>query len=235
MRSRRSRAAIRTAFREPAEKRRPPQGANYPYVGIRVGIDQLRSGRCHARIKPPPFERRVKICLADRLVALSNFLAQLPSEFPYAVEVRHPAFFASGDDERQFDELLAREHFIVAVAPAQAREVVAQGFGQIAVFLVLHDIHRAMALGQFLAVGPENQDVARFREGSHDGIEIAVVVAGVAHGNRTHTIGDGEAHFETIAFHEGAVFDEAADAHRSLGRRWARRRRQSEPLPRNRR
>jgi AMP nucleosidase len=44
----RSRAAIRTAFREPAEKRRPPQGANYPYVGIRVGIDQLRTNARHS-------------------------------------------------------------------------------------------------------------------------------------------------------------------------------------------
>ena len=44
----------------------------------------------------------------DRLNSLSNFLEQLPQEFPYAVEVRHPAFFASGDDERKFDDLLAR-------------------------------------------------------------------------------------------------------------------------------
>lgn len=40
------------------------------------------------------------------LPRLQQFLDRLPREFPYAVEARHPAFFASGDDERAFDELL---------------------------------------------------------------------------------------------------------------------------------
>ncbi|MFO0818202.1 MAG: DUF72 domain-containing protein [Pirellulales bacterium] len=43
----------------------------------------------------------------DRLATLTRFLERLPAEFPYAVEVRHPAFFAAGDDEQALDELLA--------------------------------------------------------------------------------------------------------------------------------
>jgi uncharacterized protein YecE (DUF72 family) len=43
----------------------------------------------------------------DSLPRLQRFLDQLPAGFPYAVEVRHPAFFALGDDERVFDGMLA--------------------------------------------------------------------------------------------------------------------------------
>ena len=55
-----------------------------------------------------------------------------------------------------FDELLAGEHLGVAVRPAQAREVVDQRLGQVAVVAVLHDADRAVALGQALAVGAED-------------------------------------------------------------------------------
>ena len=54
------------------------------------------------------------------------------------------------------DQLLAREHLLVAVRPAQAREVVHQRVGQEAVVAVLHHAHRAVALGQALAVGAED-------------------------------------------------------------------------------
>ena len=43
----------------------------------------------------------------DGLPRLERFLDQLPGGFPYAVEVRHPAFFSGGGDERAFDDLLA--------------------------------------------------------------------------------------------------------------------------------
>lgn len=41
------------------------------------------------------------------LGALEHYLAQLPKDFHYAVEVRHPAFFNKGEDERRFNRMLA--------------------------------------------------------------------------------------------------------------------------------
>lgn len=43
-----------------------------------------------------------------QLASLQHFLARLPSEFPYAVEVRHTAFFAFGPEEQSLDELLSK-------------------------------------------------------------------------------------------------------------------------------
>lgn len=45
----------------------------------------------------------------QRLPSLSNFLRQLPADFSYAVEVRHPSFFV-GNDEARFCELLQRHN-----------------------------------------------------------------------------------------------------------------------------
>jgi len=42
----------------------------------------------------------------SRLGELAVYLRTLPREFHYAVEVRHPAFFAAGAEERTFDALL---------------------------------------------------------------------------------------------------------------------------------
>lgn len=42
----------------------------------------------------------------DDLPALRDYLTGLPREFQYAVEVRHPAFFAKGEEERQLNRLL---------------------------------------------------------------------------------------------------------------------------------
>ncbi|WP_216362542.1 DUF72 domain-containing protein [Bowmanella denitrificans] len=39
---------------------------------------------------------------------LEYFLRLLPEDFHYAVEVRHPAFFAKGEEERQFNRLLMK-------------------------------------------------------------------------------------------------------------------------------
>lgn len=41
------------------------------------------------------------------LNALAAFIDEVPTEFRWAVEVRHPAFFAGGDAERPLDDLLA--------------------------------------------------------------------------------------------------------------------------------
>jgi len=48
---------------------------------------------------PPRFD-------AGGLAALTAFLDGLPGEFSYAVEVRHPVFFAKGEAERQLNRLL---------------------------------------------------------------------------------------------------------------------------------
>ncbi|MEM7375994.1 MAG: DUF72 domain-containing protein [Pseudomonadota bacterium] len=43
----------------------------------------------------------------DNLPRLQSYLRGLPTDFHYAVEVRHPAFFAKGEDEAAFNRLLA--------------------------------------------------------------------------------------------------------------------------------
>lgn len=50
---------------------------------------------------PPSFNRKY-------LQTLERFLMQLPTEFTYAVEVRHLDFFDEGDTEKRFDDLLRR-------------------------------------------------------------------------------------------------------------------------------
>ncbi len=42
----------------------------------------------------------------DDLAVLRDYLIALPTEFQYAVEVRHRTFFAKGDEERQLNRLL---------------------------------------------------------------------------------------------------------------------------------
>lgn len=42
----------------------------------------------------------------EDLTTLRNYLIALPAEFQYAIEVRHPAFFAKGEEERQLNRLL---------------------------------------------------------------------------------------------------------------------------------
>lgn len=49
---------------------------------------------------PPYFD-------ATKLTSLEAFLARLPREYPYAVEVRHNDFFTGGAAEQAFDALLA--------------------------------------------------------------------------------------------------------------------------------
>ncbi len=59
------------------------------------------------------------------------------------------------------DELLAREDLVVAVRPAEAREIVDHRLGQKAVVRVLHDADRAVALGELGAVGAEHRRQVR--------------------------------------------------------------------------
>ena len=42
----------------------------------------------------------------ERVRSLEQFLRGLPAEYPYAVEVRHPAFFAGGQEEAALDAML---------------------------------------------------------------------------------------------------------------------------------
>ncbi len=58
-------------------------------------------------------------------------------------------------------ELRHAEHFIIAVRPAQTREIVQHGFRQIAFFMILHDADRAVALGKLLTVVAENHGKMR--------------------------------------------------------------------------
>ena len=51
-------------------------------------------------------------------------------------------------------QLLAREDLVVAVAPAQPRQIVDDGIRQVAILLVLQHRHRTMPLGKLLAVRP---------------------------------------------------------------------------------
>ena len=44
---------------------------------------------------------------ADRFDVLARFLTQLPREFPWAVEVRHPSWYDEAKNEARLDELLA--------------------------------------------------------------------------------------------------------------------------------
>lgn len=46
---------------------------------------------------------------ADRLPVLTQYLKQLPHEFPYAVEVRHESWFDESRNEQSLDTLLADE------------------------------------------------------------------------------------------------------------------------------
>ncbi len=50
---------------------------------------------------PPTFS-------SHHLPQLETFLASLPRDFSYAVEVRHPDFFDHGDHEQRFNDLLRR-------------------------------------------------------------------------------------------------------------------------------
>ena len=45
----------------------------------------------------------------DRLPVLRDYLAALSGEFQYAVEVRHPVFFAKGEPERDLNRLLLEQ------------------------------------------------------------------------------------------------------------------------------
>jgi hypothetical protein len=63
-----------------------------------------------------------------------------------------------------FDELVHREHLLVAVRPAEPGEVVVQGLGQVAVVEVLHDAHGAVALRETFAVlAEDHRDMAEQR------------------------------------------------------------------------
>ncbi len=63
-------------------------------------------------------------------------------------------------------ELLAAEEFVVAMAPAQAGQVVDHRLGQVALVVVLHHVDGAMALGQLFAVGAQDhRHVAVFGQG----------------------------------------------------------------------
>src|SRR5207253_1388939 len=75
--------------------------------------------------------------------ALPEILVVKPAQF-LGIELRGRTAYM-GEIE-PLKELLHRKHFLVAVRPAEPRQIIRQGLGQITVLLVLHDAHRAVAL-----------------------------------------------------------------------------------------
>src|SRR6267142_2112628 len=97
-----------------------------------------------------------------RVGALPQILVVEPAQF-LRIELRGGT--ADVGQVEPLQELLERKHFLVPVRPAEAREVVDQGLGEIAVLPVLHDAHRSVALRQALAVGAENHgDMGELRQ-----------------------------------------------------------------------
>ena len=56
----------------------------------------------------PSFLQLAPSFSAAQFPTLATYLRELPEEFPFAVEVRHPDFFDHGPHEQAFDELLTR-------------------------------------------------------------------------------------------------------------------------------
>jgi hypothetical protein len=52
------------------------------------------------------------------------------------------------------DELLTRKQLVIAMTPAQTRQIIDHGLGQVPVSVILHHTDRAMALGEFFTVWP---------------------------------------------------------------------------------
>ena len=83
---------------------------------------------------------------------------------------------------KPFDELRTAENFIVAMSPAQTRQIIAQGFRQIAQTLVVHHGGGVAAFGQLFAVRPENhRDVAVLRQRRAERGQYIDLFGGIAH------------------------------------------------------
>jgi hypothetical protein len=79
-------------------------------------------------------------------------------------------------------QLRAAEDLVVAVAPAEAGQVVDDGLGQVAVVVVLGDAHRAVALGELLAVVAEDhRQVGVLRHHGAEGLQDVDLARGVVH------------------------------------------------------
>ena len=78
-----------------------------------------------------------------RIIGLLDVLRVQPFQF-FRIELRGRV--ADRLERKPFDELLAREHLCIAMAPAEPRKVIHQCFRQVAFFRILHDADRAVAL-----------------------------------------------------------------------------------------
>ena len=82
----------------------------------------------------------------------------------------------------QADEFLAGEDLLVAAAPAQPRQIVHQGLGQVAQLPVLHHRERAVALGQLgLVRAQDHGHMAEARHVPAQGLVQQYLARGVGH------------------------------------------------------
>ena len=87
-------------------------------------------------------------------VGLAQIVPFRLSSLSKSMRARRPA---DAVQVEPFDRLVGRDDFVVAVAPAEAQQVVAHGRGQIAHVAIGLDAERAVALGQLLAVRAVDQ------------------------------------------------------------------------------
>ncbi|MNE02450.1 hypothetical protein D3C80_949260 [compost metagenome] len=96
------------------------------------------------------------------------------------VEVEAGRRLADAGQVEPFDGLLVAEQFVVAVGPAQTRQIVAHGLGQIAHLGVFMHRLGAVTLGQLGAVGAMDQrDVGEGRPGPAQGVIDQALAGGV--------------------------------------------------------
>ncbi len=85
-----------------------------------------------------------------------------------------------GIQAEQLDHLLQGEDLLIAVGPAQAHQVVQQGFRQVAVVTVLHDGDSTVALGELGTVVPQDHgDVGKLRHWRIQGLVDVDLARGV--------------------------------------------------------
>ena len=70
----------------------------------------------------------------------------------------------NGAEIEEIDHFFHREKFLIAMAPAQPHQIIAQGLGQIAHGLIGFYTQSTVAFGQFCTIGPMNQrNMCHFR------------------------------------------------------------------------
>ena len=108
-------------------------------VGLGDRLGRRPSRGVHAQPLQLPFQLRAE-ALGPRL---HDVMLVQPQEL---VRVHRRGRFVDVGDVEQLDHLPHGKHFLVAVGPAEADEVVQHGLGEVALLPVLQDADRAVAL-----------------------------------------------------------------------------------------